>query len=537
MARRQGGVSIKRKRNTLDGVFEVTFRDPRRWQDPKNPGKGRKVVRKSLRTNDLTSAQKYKADLERLINDRNLWKVPPADIPLVVREVWLGSRADVHVPTQYGEARLPWSTDAKQPTTLEVNAPKDFTLVPDDDSEWPGFIEVKLPYPEAAKTLTFAEGYKLAVAELEDLRKAYERQAAELKDVKEEKAALEVKLKRYNKRAAKAAKVGTLAEEAEKYLTDYYTRKVSKKRHGIMRSTVNRFTEAMGKDRKADDISEAEVSKYVQSYHAADGRAITEERRHAIRLAVCTFMEAITDGVFDRKRVKRVSTHSVERERRTPVYLEPAEAAALLKKMKQLHGQYWHDFAAVQLHMGWRPTEVALLQKANVTKTHIELVPVKEENLGTWHAKTGRRVVQIHADVEAVVKRQMKLSNGDLLFPFPQKKTAKGKLRKRQTKAKGLLEEGWDHDVLSKEYVAKLRTAAKAAEIKKKVDSRTLRRTFGSIAIRAGLTVEEVATVMGNRPQIVRRHYARLLPDEIVLDDVVFAAGRSVTRAREGLAR
>lgn len=527
MARRQGPVSIQRKRNTLDGVFEVTFRDPRRWQDPKDPSKGRKVVRKSLRTKDLTLAEKYQTDLERLIKDRNLWKVPPADIPLVVREVWLGARADVQVPTKYGEAKLPWSSDAKQPTTLEVNAPKDFKPVADDDSEWPGFIEVKLPYPEAAKTLTFAEGYKLAVAELEDLRKAYERQAAELMDVKEEKAALEIKLRRYNRRAAKAANVGTLAEEAEKYLNDYYKRKVSRKRHGIMRSTVNRFIEQMGKDRKADDISEAEVTKYVQGYHAADGKAITEERRHAIRLAVCTFMETVTDGVFARQRVRRVSTHSVERERRNPVYLEPAEAAALIKKLGELHGEYWRDFAAIQLHQGWRPSEVALLRKVNVTKTHIELMPVQDEKRGTWHAKTGRRVVQIHADIEAVVKRRMKKSKGEFLFPFPRKTTEKGKQHKRRTTAKGLLEEAWNPDVLSKQYLANLRSAAKAAKIKKKVDSRTLRRTFGSIAIRAGLTVEEVATIMGNRPQIVRRHYARLVPDEVHLDGVSFTRENS----------
>ena len=524
MARRRGPVSIQRKRNTLDGVFEVTFRDPRRWQDPKNPSKGRKVVRKSLRTNDLTLAEKYQTDLERLIKDRSLWKVPPADIPLVVREIWLGARAEVQVATKHGEVRLPWSTEAKRPTTLKVNAPEDFTSVA-EDSEWPGFVEVTLPYPEAAKTLTVAEGYKLVVAELEDLRKAYERQAAELKDVKEEKAALETKLRRYNKRAAKAANVGTLAEEAEKYLNEYYKRKVSRKRHGIMRSTVNRFVEQMGKDRKADDISEAEVSKYIQSYHAADGKAITEERRHAIRSAIATFLETATDGQFDRKRVKRVSTHSVERERRTPIYLEAAEAFALLEKMKELHGQYWHDFAALQLHQGWRPSEVALLQKVHVTTEHIELAPVQEERLGTWHAKTGRRVVQIHSDVEAVVKRRMKQSKSRLLFPFVRKKTERGKLHRRRTTAKGLLEEAWDPSVLSKQYVSKLRSAAKAAKIKKKVDSRILRRTFGSLALRAGITVEALATVMGNRPAIIRKHYARLLPNEVSLNGIAFAAG------------
>ncbi|MEZ5993205.1 MAG: hypothetical protein R3E76_12755 [Planctomycetota bacterium] len=529
MARRQGPVSIQRKRNTLDGVFEVTFRDPRRWQEPKNPSKGRKVVRKSLRTKDLTLAEKYQADLERLIKDRNLWKVPPTDIPLVVREIWLGARADVQVATKHGEVRLPWSTEAKRPTDLKLDVRDDFEPVERDDwpggGDWPGFVEVELPYPESAKTLTVAEGYKLAVAELDDLRKAYERQAAELSDLKEEKAALEIKLRRYNKRAARAAKVGTLAEEAEKYLNDYYERKVSKKRHGIMRSTITRFIEKMGKDRKADDISEAEVTKYVQGYHAAGGKAITEERRHAIRLAVATFLETVTDGVFDRKRVKRVSTHSIERERKSPVYLEPAEAAALLEKMQELHGDYWHDFAAVQLFGGWRPTEVTLLKKENVAEGHVELVPIRDEQTGVWYAKTGRRAVQIHPEVRGVVKRRMVASESPLLFPFPRKKTKTGKTHKRRTQASGLLEDAWDYDVLSKEYLAKLRAAAKAAKIRKKIDSRTLRRTFGSIAIRAGLTVEEVATLLGNRPHVVRAHYARLVPSEVRLEGITFAAG------------
>ena len=175
--------------------------------------------------------------------------------------------------------------------------------------------------------------------------------------------------------------------------------------------------------------------------------------------------------------------------------------------------------------MGWRPTEVALLQKVNVTKTHIELMPVQEERLGTWHAKTGRRVVQIHSDVEAVVKRRMKQSKSRLLFPFVRKKTERGKLHRRRTTAKGLLEEAWDPSVLSKQYVSKLRSAAKAAKIKKKVDSRILRRTFGSLALRAGITVEALATVMGNRPAIIRKHYARLLPNEVSLNGIAFAAG------------
>ena len=46
----------------------------------------------------------------------------------------------------------------------------------------------------------------------------------------------------------------------------------------------------------------------------------------------------------------------------------------------------------------------------------------------------------------------------------------------------------------------------------------SLRRTFGSLLIRAGKSEEEVAAAMGNTPDMVRKHYGRILGSEVDID-------------------
>ena len=50
------------------------------------------------------------------------------------------------------------------------------------------------------------------------------------------------------------------------------------------------------------------------------------------------------------------------------------------------------------------------------------------------------------------------------------------------------------------------------------MDALSLRRTFGSLLIRSGKTEVEVAAAMGNSPEIVRKHYARILGGEVDID-------------------
>ncbi len=50
------------------------------------------------------------------------------------------------------------------------------------------------------------------------------------------------------------------------------------------------------------------------------------------------------------------------------------------------------------------------------------------------------------------------------------------------------------------------------------MNAKSLRRTFGSLLIRSGKSTEQVAAAMGNTPEVVREHYARILGCEVDVD-------------------
>ena len=50
-----------------------------------------------------------------------------------------------------------------------------------------------------------------------------------------------------------------------------------------------------------------------------------------------------------------------------------------------------------------------------------------------------------------------------------------------------------------------------------------LRHTFGSMLAQRGISLYKISAMMGNSPEICRRHYAALIPDQFV-GDVNFAA-------------
>jgi hypothetical protein len=47
------------------------------------------------------------------------------------------------------------------------------------------------------------------------------------------------------------------------------------------------------------------------------------------------------------------------------------------------------------------------------------------------------------------------------------------------------------------------------------VDCRTGRRTCGSLLLRAKKSIEQVASILGDRAETVREHYAKILSREV----------------------
>ncbi len=528
----QPQATIRRQHNQETSTFVVTFRDPRRWQDPLDHTKGRKVVRKSLKTTDRAHAENLSLHLNRILADASLWRVPPADTPSVIREIWLGERADVGEEIDGENVRVA----AAPGVTREIAVETDVEAI-DPDGKGIVFDPKKLrklrtlpvkvfqgDYNPKDKSKSFALAYRQTLAEVELLRKEREALGLRVRDLETENKALRHKLRLYNKRAERSAKVGPLKDELQTYIDHYSAKKITRKRKGILRVTLQRFIEEVGQDRKADDVTEAEVSRYVDAYRAKNGKPISEERRKEIRAQVCTFLEAVTHQSFSRRAVGRVAGHKISRERKKVVWLEFKEAQCLVEQMYKLHGDYWGDLATVQVFMGWRPSELLLLQKANVSDGAIELDPVVDADTGVSHAKTGGRTIKIPGAAVEAVQRRVDTSSGSLLFPAQHKLTKSGEPYRRKDGRTGLLAEAWNEDLFHKRFTDKLREAAAKAEIKKPIDGRTLRRTFGSIAIRSGFTIEQVARVMGDRPQTIRKHYARLEAEEVDLSGLKLAA-------------
>ncbi|WDE97525.1 hypothetical protein PQO03_16990 [Lentisphaera profundi] len=47
---------------------------------------------------------------------------------------------------------------------------------------------------------------------------------------------------------------------------------------------------------------------------------------------------------------------------------------------------------------------------------------------------------------------------------------------------------------------------------------RNLRNTMGSLMLRSGYSLEQLAAVLGNSPEVVRSNYARLVSDEVIVN-------------------
>lgn len=496
-SRRGKGCTVRLKGKT----FVVTFRDPRR--------SGR-VVRASLKTSDSKVADSYKHDLDRVISDENLWNQPHETCAVRVREIWLGDTYDVEVDVGGEKVRVraapgenrPWDVEPADTDELGVFDPRKVSR-----SNGPQFKRLDGDYDGASKARSAAVAVRELTTELNATRTQLERARADLEEAQRSQKILRQRLSQYERRKIKEAEVGTLEEEAQKFLADYGKRKLHPKRLGIVTSAVNRFVAKSGGTRKADDVTPEEVSRYVETYRQESGAAISEQHRTTLRYQLCTFLETATSGVFDRREVRTVKSHAVRREQKAIIWLESKEVDALLKAMYAL-GEYWGDVATIQARMGWRPSELIILQKQCVGERVITLEPVVDETTGFHYGKTGGRSVQIPLNARTAVRRRLEAPGSPLLFPRLMTRDA---VRQR----KGTLETAWTQDNFCTVYLEHLQQAAVAAKISKHVDSRTLRRTFGSLLLRQKRTPYEVAKLMGDRPATVERHYASILAGEI----------------------
>ncbi|GMV81386.1 MAG: hypothetical protein AMXMBFR7_25700 [Planctomycetota bacterium] len=179
-------------------------------------------------------------------------------------------------------------------------------------------------------------------------------------------------------------------------------------------------------------------------------------------------------------------------------WLTKTQAAAVAQHLPE----YFADCFRVQVGLGLRPHELLTLRRENFSNDFGRLTLAAFEHLGL---KTGprRSALNVPASVRKVLRRRMQET--DFAFPSLERQHADGV-------------KPWKNPLnFDRRFNEALREAFAAAGLKLGFtpDCRIGRRTCGSLLLRAGLSVEQVASYLGNSPNMVREHYAAILPHEV----------------------
>ena len=211
-------------------------------------------------------------------------------------------------------------------------------------------------------------------------------------------------------------------------------------------------------------------------------------RRAQIRRAVLRFLED-SGAAIHRKSVTTIKKKEVRAGRGRIRWLEREQAEAMAKALPAP----WNDYFRVQVALGPRPDELITLKRDDFPE---DFKTMTLSPLGDLTLKQGSRSVQVPEAVRGIIKRRLEKS--DVVFPDP----ATGK--------------PWENPKdYNKAYNRALKAAAEAAGIMTKVDCRIGRRTCASLLLRAGKSVEAVASILGDDPATIREHYAAILPHEV----------------------
>jgi len=264
------------------------------------------------------------------------------------------------------------------------------------------------------------------------------------------------------------------------------------------------FVEDQGEEKTLDMIEgrESEIEAWLRK------KDLTAGVRQQYRRYILRFLKD-SGIVVDAEKISNPKRHEIRRDRGSIDWLDDAAAAAVGEALTG----YWRDFWTVQLFTGLRPTEQLTLQRSNFRGNMLTLAPLKHLTL-----KVGPRSIRVEEEAMAIVRRRLE-AGGDLVFPeilFGASEADPAAERKP-----------WrTDDLFSKRYRGVL-DDVKVAGVGFTPDGRTARRTFASIQIRRGMGVEPLAKYMGTSPDILREHYAAILPQEVALKPKLDLSGQS----------
>jgi integrase len=284
------------------------------------------------------------------------------------------------------------------------------------------------------------------------------------------------------------------------------------KRHQKKRSRC--FDKYAGEHVKAqllEDISAQVINRFIAARVQKDGwsaKTANLMRQTLHRL----FSYAIKHhGFHSRDRRYPNPADGTERKR------EPAHNIRFLKLDEidvqlQVLAEYpvIHAMVAVYIYAGLRREEATWLTYDDVdVSNRLIRVQAKTVSGDFWQPKTKRnRVVPISDALNGILNNYVPPTNSIWFFPSPRGKK-------------------WDPDNFSQD----LRKINKAAGLN--WSCLDFRHTFGSHLAQKGESLYKIAELMGNSPEICRRHYAALVPEKMT-DVVEFSIeGKGATKDSE----
>ncbi|HYG73452.1 MAG TPA: tyrosine-type recombinase/integrase [Planctomycetota bacterium] len=308
----------------------------------------------------------------------------------------------------------------------------------------------------------------------------------------------------------------TLEKAREKFMKDYRAGLLSREPGKIpdadaiknIEWDLIRLCERFDNNTPCDMFDTPEGAKllndWIHSLKNARGETISPTRRMQIRVYALKMLEHAGANP-DRKAVARPNTSESSKVNDTTkkgngviTYLTQEEAGKVADKLPQP----WADLFRVQCALGLRPDECITLHRNNFSKdlSKLTLAPlVFEDRYGarvTLTLKTGPRDIPVPADTRGIIKARLK--KNAVVFPCVDG-TA------------------WnDPKEYNRQYKAALKKAAKAARIKKTMDSRIARRSCASWLMQANYSADKVAKLMGNSPEMILKHYGD--PDVMSMD-------------------
>ena len=164
-----------------------------------------------------------------------------------------------------------------------------------------------------------------------------------------------------------------------------------------------------------------------------------------------------------------------------PVQLEAVESSSSV-----------HALVATYIYAGLRREEALWLTLSDVD-LELRLIRIRAKTVNNeyWQPKTKRnRVVPISSQLYAILKNYRCPNEGHLFFPSPNGKR-------------------WDPDNFSQD-LRKLNN--QAGLVWSCLD---FRHTFGSQLAQKGESLYKISELMGNSPEICRKHYAALIPERM----------------------